>query len=68
MSGPALLTTADAALLAGVSPATVRDWQRRGLLKARGRRGRSSLWAADDILDVEAQTFSRDCSGRTSTR
>jgi len=65
--GP-LITTADAAQLAGVAPATVRDWQRRGLLKARGRRGRSSLWAADDVLDAEVLAHRRDRSGRTMDR
>ncbi|WP_420717148.1 helix-turn-helix domain-containing protein [Streptomyces sp. H27-G5] len=34
---PGQLTTTTAALACGVRPATIRDWVRRGLLRARAR-------------------------------
>ena len=39
-----------AAALAGVSPATVRDWRRRGILAPVGGTERKPLYAAADVL------------------
>jgi len=44
------LTTAQAAGQVGVTPATVRDWKRRGLLAPAGGTQRAPLWRASDLL------------------
>lgn len=44
-----LVPTDLAALAAGVSPATIRDWRRRGLLAVRGGTPRRPLY---DLRDV----------------
>lgn len=64
MSG--LLTTADAARLADVDPATIHSWRKRGHIRPAGRRGRVVLWRADDVLDAEAATHQRDVTGRAA--
>ena len=53
----ALLPTAEAAVLAGVKPATVRQWDKRGHLvpAARDERG-WPLYLGRDVLRVEART------------
>lgn len=50
-SDPGPLSTADAARLCGVRPATIRAWASRGYLTAVGRAGRTSLY---DLQQVEA--------------
>jgi hypothetical protein len=60
-----LLTTTEAALLAGRKPATIRTWAARGHLKAAGldRAGRP-LYAVEAVWDVERDTRRRSRSGR----
>ncbi len=61
-----LLTTTEAALLAGRKPGTVRSWAARGHLTAKGAdaAGRP-LYAAEDVWDVERDTRHRDRTGRS---
>lgn len=61
-----LLTTSEAALLAGRKPATVRTWAARGHLTAKvtDLRGRP-LYAVEDVWDVERDTRRRDRTGRS---
>ena len=52
-----LVTAAEAALAAGVSAATVRDWKRRDLLEPAGRdRRHRPLYRITDVWDVERRT------------
>lgn len=51
-----LVTTAEAARLAGVAPATIRTWRTRGLLRPRGMRGRSVLHDPREVLLAERAT------------
>lgn len=45
------LSSREAALLAGVQPATIRDWRRRGLIEpTRGSTPHRPLYLAADIL------------------
>lgn len=46
-----LLTTADAALAAGVSEQTIYSWHRRGLLTRQGTK-RCALWDMRDLGEV----------------
>lgn len=46
---PTLLTTNEAAKLAGVSPATIRQWVQRGKLEPAGTQGRSLVFDATSI-------------------
>lgn len=48
------ITTARAARMARVSPATIRQWAARGYLRPVGGRGRSALWHPDDVEHVAA--------------
>lgn len=49
-NGP-LVDTEVAAVAAGVAPATIRDWARRGLLRRRGGSERRPKW---DLREVRA--------------
>lgn len=62
-----LIDAYDAAQHFGVSPATVRTWQRRGLVRPVHRCGRRLLYAFDDLAAVEAQTRTSGC-GRQDLR
>lgn len=44
------LTAPLAAALAGINPATLRDWRRRGLLAPVGGTPRRPLYAAADVI------------------
>ncbi|MFG3180068.1 MerR family transcriptional regulator [[Kitasatospora] papulosa] len=47
------LTAREAALLAGVQPATIRDWRRRGLIEpTRGSTPHRPLYLAADVLEA----------------
>jgi len=63
---PGLVTTEDAARLADVDVATIRQWRRRGHLQPAGRRGRSTLYRVEDVWEAEVQTHQRDRSGRAA--
>ena len=51
-----LVTTAEAAELAGVSEAVIRMWRYRGHLRPAGRRGRRPLYDPVDVLLAERAT------------
>lgn len=51
-----LVNTSEAAALAGVSAALVRQWKRRGLLRQAGRWGRHPLYDPLEVLRVERST------------
>jgi DNA-binding transcriptional MerR regulator len=51
-----LVTTAEAAKLAGVTSAVVRMWRYRGLLLAAERRGRRPMYRPLDVLLAERAT------------
>lgn len=58
---PVLLTTAEAAILAGVSPATIRTWVHRGHLHAVAVNGDGHpLYDAADVRLVEITTYQRN--------
>jgi DNA-binding transcriptional MerR regulator len=59
-----LVTTREAAELAGVSEVTVRMWRYRGLLRPRGRRVRSPLYDPMDVLMVERATRTGEVAHR----
>jgi DNA-binding transcriptional MerR regulator len=63
-----LVTTAQAAFLHGVEPATIRSWASRGLLTAERRDGRSPLYRLSDVDEAEHLSRTRDNTGRTSRR
>ena len=46
---PGLLTTSLAALAAGVAPATIRDWVRRGLLTRCGGTPKRPIYRTADV-------------------
>lgn len=48
-----ILDTALAAIAAGVAPATIRDWRRRGLLKPCGGTPRRPLYRAADLAAAQ---------------
>lgn len=50
---PGLLTTDLAALAAGVQPATIRDWKRRGILTPASGTDRHPLYAVADIRQAQ---------------
>lgn len=54
-----LLTTEMAAGEAGVLPATIRQWVRRGHLTIAERRGRSTLFRLADVFAAERATRRR---------
>ncbi len=57
-----LLTTTQAAESAGVSPATIRSWQNRGLLEPAiraDRHNRSNLYARPDVDRTAADMAAR---------
>ncbi|MEU9400558.1 hypothetical protein [Streptomyces sp. NPDC048242] len=47
---PGLLTTSLAAMAAGVSPDTIRDWKRRKILTPCGGSPRRPVYRVDDVL------------------
>lgn len=51
-----LVTTAEAAELAGVQPVHIRMWRYRGLLHRRGSHGRAPLYDPMEVLRVERAT------------
>lgn len=63
-----LVTTAQAAELHGVDPATIRSWASRGLLVAERRDGRSPLYRLSDVDSAEHLSRTRDTTGRASRR
>ncbi|WP_327591660.1 helix-turn-helix domain-containing protein [Streptomyces chartreusis] len=48
-----LLTTAEAAELAGVTPACIRQWARRRYLRPVAQYGALNLYREDQVLEVE---------------
>lgn len=63
-----LVTTAQAAHLHGVAPATIRSWAARGLLTAECRDGQAPLYRLSDVDEAEHLSRIRDATGRTSRR
>jgi hypothetical protein len=64
----ALVTAAQAAtLLPGVSRQLICMWRKNGKLQPRGQKGRSPLYAWDDIITTEASTRQSGKSTRTLT-
>lgn len=59
-----LMTTTDLAALLGVPTERIRDWQRRGLVTKRGRRGRVNLYDRNEALAVEAAIHRRKSNRR----
>lgn len=59
-----LLTTADAAIAAGVSEQTIYSWQRRGFLTRQGTR-RCALWDMNELATVVS---TERCSRRRVAR
>lgn len=51
----ARVTTGDAAILANVAPATIRQWSARGYLTPAGKSGRTTLYARADVERVARQ-------------
>ncbi|MGW4300412.1 MerR family transcriptional regulator [Streptomyces sp. NPDC004646] len=47
---PGLLTASQAAMAAGVSPGTIRDWRRRKILTPCGGSPRHPIYRVDDVL------------------
>ena len=56
------ITTTEAATLAGVTPATIRTWTRRGHLTPTGRTGRTNTYNPTDVIQCEAARWD---TGRT---
>lgn len=54
-----LVTTREAAELAGRTPATIRSWRFRGVLLARGRWGRHPLFDPVEVMEAERATRNR---------
>jgi hypothetical protein len=50
------LTTSMAALSAGVQPATIRDWVRRGILTRCGGTPKRPVYRIDDVQTARAAT------------
>jgi len=68
MTNKEYLTAAEAALLAGVSKATIRIWVHRGWLTPTYRNPLGNLFRWSDVLDVEQGARARDHSGRARKR
>lgn len=47
-----LLTTAEAALVCDVAPATIRDWHRRGLIQRRGTIPMGPTWSMRELAQA----------------
>lgn len=62
------VTTADAALLAGVAPATIRSWVHRGLLEPERRWRRSNIFTVSAVWKAECLARNRDTTGSTRPR
>lgn len=50
---PGLLTTTQAAQACGVTPATIRDWIRRGILHRAGGSPRRPYYRVDDVTTAK---------------
>lgn len=59
LAGRSRLTTAEAARLCKVRPATIRQWVARGYLVAVGREGRSAVYATADVRRAQADVLAR---------
>lgn len=62
------VTTAEAALLAHVKPATIRSWVHRGLLTPERKWRGTNIFAVQDVWRAEALAFKRDTSGNAANR
>ncbi|MEV6124861.1 MerR family transcriptional regulator [Streptomyces sp. NPDC052077] len=51
---PGLLTTSMAARLCGVTPATIRDWVRRGILTRAGGTPRRPYYRVSDVVTAKS--------------
>jgi DNA-binding transcriptional MerR regulator len=62
------VTVAEAALLAGVTKATIRSWVNRGLLTPERIWRGTNIFPIKDVWRAEAQARHRDTTGRAATR
>jgi len=63
-----LITTAQAAALHDVAPATIRDWRRRGILTPVATVAGRHLYRLRDVDEAEYVTRTRDTTGRARQR
>ncbi len=64
---PDQVTTAEAARLSGVRPATIRAWASRGYLAAVGRQGRSPLYDPRQLAEAQDAVAARTRAGPSIT-
>lgn len=58
-TAPADVTTSQAATLAGVTPATIRQWASRNLIASTGRAGREGTYSRDAVRTVSGEMRTR---------